>query len=419
MAEFLDVWALHLAVTGNEETAELTALKDDLAQMRSSLAKARADLVDATDQGDVMQQLTHALADLDEANESLVNKDVENLKLKAKIADLVLEKGRTRSRPGPGGDPSDSSDNSDTPDRDRNRTRDLSREREDTPGSRFSQSGRSAKMADPPVFYNEKSKDTVVFASWLRQVKNKLRVNSDHFLSDDAKMAYIEGRLGGKASEDLEPYINETHCEPIMEELLKHLFNEYNDHQAADKAIEAFNALDLKVGGDFSAFKNSFVRLAGERGLKRAEWKGEFKRRLPASLQVALAGAYLDKNVDFESYARLAPTSPFPTSKPTPSVTRRRRPRLTRTVRAPERIPLLHPAAADDPAERPRRPRRPQPNRLPPPLRHLAGRSSLETTPRSTSARVVASPVTRPVTRERIVPTRLLARPASTRSQRR
>lgn len=307
MAEFLDVWTLHLAVTGNEQTAELTALKDDLAQRRSSLAKARADLVDAIDQGNVIRELNDALADLDKANANLVSKNVENLRLKAKIADLVLEKGRSRSRPGPGGDPSDSSDDSYTPDRNRSRPHDFSREREDTPGSRFSQNDRSAKIADPPVFYNDESKDTVVFASWLRQVKNKLRVNSDHFLSDDAKMVYIEGRLGGKASEDLEPYINETHCEPIKtsEELLKHVYNEYNDHQAADKAIEAFNALDLKVGGDFSAFKNSFVRLAGERGLKRAEWKGEFKRRLPASLQVALAGAYLDKNVDFESYARL------------------------------------------------------------------------------------------------------------------
>lgn len=45
-------------------------------------------------------------------------------------------------------------------------------------------------------------------------------------------MVYIEGRLGGKASEDLEPYINKTYCEPIKtsEELLKHLYNKYNDY---------------------------------------------------------------------------------------------------------------------------------------------------------------------------------------------
>lgn len=35
------------------------------------------------------------------------------------------------------------------------------------------------------------------------------------------------------------------------------------------------------------------------------DWKGEFKRRLPASLQVALASAYHSDTVDFEGYARL------------------------------------------------------------------------------------------------------------------
>lgn len=87
-------------------------------------------------------------------------------------------------------------------------------------------------MADPPVFYNDKAKDTVTFASWLRLTKNKLRVNADHFPTDDARMAYIEGRLGGEASEDLEPYLNKTYCKPIKtsDTLLTYLYNEYYDY---------------------------------------------------------------------------------------------------------------------------------------------------------------------------------------------
>lgn len=301
--DFVDNWALHLSNKG-------LAILNDLALTADELKATKAQLIEAQNQAaddNAVDKLSDALADIHRLQEDVDNKDttiavkdVEILKLKEKLADLIMSHKDTDRE------------------RDQSRERERSRAPSRTPGfireetnetanSYTSTGGRSAKMVDPPVFCNDKARDTVSFASWLRQIKNKLRVNADHFLSDDAKMAYIEGRLGGKASEDLEPYLNKTHCEPIETSaaLLLHLYNEYHDHQAADRAIEAFNTLELKAGGDYGTFKNTFVRLAGERGLKRSEWKGEFKRRLPASLQVALASSYHNSGVDFETYARM------------------------------------------------------------------------------------------------------------------
>ena len=40
------------------------------------------------------------------------------------------------------------------------------------------------RLLDPPVFYNQKSKDTVKFETWFRQVKNKILVNASRFPTD-------------------------------------------------------------------------------------------------------------------------------------------------------------------------------------------------------------------------------------------
>ena len=61
----------------------------------------------------------------------------------------------------------------------------------------------------------------------------------------------------------------------------------------------------MKPGDSFTAFKNDFVRLAGECGKSKVEWKAEFKRRLPGTLQRALAPSYLDPAVTFNQYVRL------------------------------------------------------------------------------------------------------------------
>ncbi|KAK3896447.1 hypothetical protein C8A05DRAFT_20576 [Staphylotrichum tortipilum] len=166
---------------------------------------------------------------------------------------------------------------------------------------------RSGKVPDPPIFYNEEDRDTITFEQWHRAVENKLAVNADHFLTDRALQVYIESRIGGTAKSELSPYLRKTHPNPITtpERLMDHLWEQYFDPMTAQRSKDEYEDLRMKPGSEFLAFKNDFVRLAGECGRPRADWKDEFNRRLTPALQRSLAHAFLDDSVDFDAYARL------------------------------------------------------------------------------------------------------------------
>ncbi|KAK3305841.1 uncharacterized protein B0T15DRAFT_211740 [Chaetomium strumarium] len=93
---------------------------------------------------------------------------------------------------------------------------------------------RSASFPDPPIFYNDKDRDTVTFEMWFRQTTSKLKYNADHYPDDGAKQAYIESRLGPKAFELVAPFLRETHEEPVTSsrellDLLSSCFASYPD----------------------------------------------------------------------------------------------------------------------------------------------------------------------------------------------
>lgn len=165
----------------------------------------------------------------------------------------------------------------------------------------------SAKVADPPVFCAEKDKDTVNFEAWIRQIRNKLDVNKDHFDSDKAKRVYVESRIGGVAANNLQPYLREDNPNKLatLSELLEHLESEYDNPNKKEEARQEFLDLRMDPRGDYAKFKNDFVRLAGETRLAKTEWKAEFKRKLTVLMQNNLVTAYLDSTVDFERFARM------------------------------------------------------------------------------------------------------------------
>ncbi|KAK4181973.1 hypothetical protein QBC35DRAFT_370465, partial [Podospora australis] len=160
---------------------------------------------------------------------------------------------------------------------------------------------KTTKLPDPEPFTNEKGKDSPTFDVWYRQMVNKVEVNRDHFANDRALLAYIESRIRGKAAEDLAPYLREGHPNKITdpEKLMDHMWHEYTDHNTREKAVTDFDKLKLDRASGYQKFKNEFVRLAGEIGRSRSEWKTEFKRRLYGSLQRALAAAVTQGALSF------------------------------------------------------------------------------------------------------------------------
>jgi outer membrane murein-binding lipoprotein Lpp len=166
----------------------------------------------------------------------------------------------------------------------------------ETPGvhSDVSEGGtrRSGKLPDPPQFRGDE-KDEISFEVWHRALNNKITVNCDLFHDNRAVMAYIEGRVAGPAAEGLAPYLrsydndNSTTLTTATA-LMHHLWEEYHDPNRRENAIQEFAKLSLKSGEDYHKFRSAFIRLAGEAGKARKEWKAEFKRKLYPTLQNAL-----------------------------------------------------------------------------------------------------------------------------------
>jgi len=84
---------------------------------------------------------------------------------------------------------------------------------------------------------------------------------------------YIKGRLGGKVANKLEPYLREEHPNRLttLQTLLNHLYTQYHNPEAAEKALEAFDSLNYVRNTDFYVFKNNFIRLAGKYLLPKAQ----------------------------------------------------------------------------------------------------------------------------------------------------
>jgi hypothetical protein len=170
---------------------------------------------------------------------------------------------------------------------------------------------RSGKLPDPPIFYDDKVKDNgLSFKAWYRQMENKLLVNADHFplgeKNDRAKMAYVESRVGGSVSESLAPYVDKdnAHRYTTCDEVMKHLWQEYNNPNEKADARAEYAALKQVDFDTFLSFKNKFVELSGRLSKPRSEFKHEFHPRLTYRLQSAMSKEYSDESVAWEEYLK-------------------------------------------------------------------------------------------------------------------
>jgi hypothetical protein len=62
------------------------------------------------------------------------------------------------------------------------------RAREQSPAITVAATKKSTKILDPPILTDGQNP---TFTSWLSKIRNKLKVNSDHFADEDAKIAYV------------------------------------------------------------------------------------------------------------------------------------------------------------------------------------------------------------------------------------
>ena len=164
----------------------------------------------------------------------------------------------------------------------------------------------SEKLPDPPIFHNDKDKDSVSFKAWFRQMKDKLELNADRFPSDRAKHSRILSRLGGDASDAVEPRTHADHPAPLVtsEALMNYLWAEYHNPNEKKDAKTAYKKLKLSPGQDYHVFKNSFIRFAAEARIPKTEWKDDFFEKLYPDFARSMALQAVDEGVSFDEFVK-------------------------------------------------------------------------------------------------------------------
>jgi hypothetical protein len=154
-----------------------------------------------------------------------------------------------------------------------------------------SSEGRTTKIPGPPVLTDGKEP---TFESWKLQLRGKLRVNADHFLSDEARMAYVYGRTGGDAQKHLNPRYDEGSADPFLSdsEMIDHLAAIYEDPYRVQNARLEYRSLMMKPSEGFAEFHTRFLHLAGEAQIPTPDLRPDLFDKLTMELQRTLLPIY-------------------------------------------------------------------------------------------------------------------------------
>jgi hypothetical protein len=87
---------------------------------------------------------------------------------------------------------------------------------------------RSAKIPSPATLTDGQDP---TFESWKIQIQDKLRINSDHFLTEEARKAYVFACTGGDAQTHLRPRYSNDSVDPFnsTKDMIGHLASIYED----------------------------------------------------------------------------------------------------------------------------------------------------------------------------------------------
>jgi len=150
-----------------------------------------------------------------------------------------------------------------------------------TSGSPAPEGRRSVKLPDPPIFEGT-TKDGITFDNWLVQIKNKLRGNSDAYQTEDLKIIYVSGRMGGHALALISPRLNQDgrHAYETVRELYTHLEELYGDPNKERNTRQAFKELLIKKSQTFQEFYTLFLRHIADANINPQDLKDNLNNKL-------------------------------------------------------------------------------------------------------------------------------------------
>jgi hypothetical protein len=163
--------------------------------------------------------------------------------------------------------------------------------RDDSPN----RSTKSAKIPDPPLLTDGKEP---TFESWKLQIRGKLRVNSDHFPTDEARMTYIFGRTGGDAQKHLSPRYDEESEDPFSsdKEMIDYLASVYEDPYKIQNARLDYKSLTMRTTETFADFNTRFLHLAGQAKIPKEDLRPDLFDKLTLELQRTVLPIYSSLN---------------------------------------------------------------------------------------------------------------------------
>ena len=148
----------------------------------------------------------------------------------------------------------------------------------------------SAKLPHPWEFDGSKEARKS-FGSWISKMRTKLRVNRDHYPTDEDQMAYVESRATSKAHDHLVPRMREGVANRFTtaEEMLQALHLAYGDQDP--KGTARAKLAKLYQGSDeFVQFWGDFQQIQAELNQDEETQIAEIRRRVRPELMVAIAG---------------------------------------------------------------------------------------------------------------------------------
>jgi len=157
-------------------------------------------------------------------------------------------------------------------------------------------STQSKKLPDPPILTDGKDP---TFESWKLQMRDKLRVNADHFPTEEARMAYVFSRTGGGplgrgAQDHLRARYEEDSEDPFKtdHEMIDHLASIYEDPHKVQNARLEYRSLVMRTTETFADFHTRFLHLAGQAKIPGDDLRPDLFDKLTIELQRTLLPVY-------------------------------------------------------------------------------------------------------------------------------
>jgi hypothetical protein len=143
------------------------------------------------------------------------------------------------------------------------------------------------------------------YRDWLSRIRNKLRVNADHYPTTDFQLAYVESQIQGEAATYISGRLQPDAVDRYrtVQDLFDHLTSIYEDPNRLFTAKNEFKKLYMSKTQTFHEFYTKFLRLAQEAKISPDDLKYELNSRLSFSLQKAVITQF-NSNSLFKEFAK-------------------------------------------------------------------------------------------------------------------